>query len=211
MPDARRLRLDAGRDGDLREPGPDRSGRRAGTASPTSGLTTVENVPSAPTIRSPPGAQSFPGALRLERDGVGSLRKPAQRQTAPPYVTVFAAGRSGEERTVNHVDRSSSSARNCAPVTVAWTPPAPTAVTRVARPDGAVDRRQVGERAGQLQLRRDLGAVDSTGPQSWYGEMLSYGSATETRYGTASPVASSDDAVRPPELEKKSVSATLPL
>ena len=39
---------------------------------------------------------------------------------------------------------------------------------------------------------------------------MSYGSATETRYGTAVPVASSAELVRPPEVEKKSVSATLP-
>ena len=54
-------------------------------------------------------------------------------------------------------------------------------------------------------------AVTGTGPQSWKGEMMSYGSGTETRYGSGgTPQASAIEAVSPPELEKKYVVATLP-
>ena len=56
------------------------------------------------------------------------------------------------------------------------------------------------------------GPVNATGPQLWCGEALSYGSATETRYGTGSPDhVSAALAVRPPLVEKKNVWATLPL
>ena len=52
--------------------------------------------------------------------------------------------------------------------------------------------------------------MKTSGPQSWCGEIESYGSATETRYGTGSPHTSSADAVRPPDVEKKYVFATSP-
>ncbi len=44
-------------------------------------------------------------------------------------------------------------------------------------------------------------AVTGTGPQLWYGEMSSYGSGTETRYGSAVPVQSTLDSVLPPDVE----------
>ena len=62
---------------------------------------------------------------------------------------------------------------------------------------------------GSFSCFATLAPSKSTGPQSWYGDSVSNGSATETRYGTALPVASSAEFVRPPEVEKKSVSATL--
>ena len=51
-----------------------------------------------------------------------------------------------------------------------------------------------------------------TGPHVWYGDAVSYGSGTETRYGVGfAPLKTSViAAVRPPELEKKNVCATLP-
>ena len=53
--------------------------------------------------------------------------------------------------------------------------------------------------------------VTGTGPQLWYGEIVSYGSRTETRYGRpGAPNASAADWVRPPVLDENSVSATLP-
>src|SRR5579859_1627203 len=52
-------------------------------------------------------------------------------------------------------------------------------------------------------------AVTGTGPQSWNGEIASYGSATGTRYGSAVPQMSRLDAVSPPEVEKKNVVAIL--
>src|SRR5204863_5346819 len=45
--------------------------------------------------------------------------------------------------------------------------------------------------------------VAGTGPQLWYGEIPSYGSRTETRYGRAEPPQASEaDCVRPPELDE---------
>ena len=59
-------------------------------------------------------------------------------------------------------------------------------------------------------LRRSRGAETTKGPQRWCGEIVSYGSGTETRYGVGGELGqtSGADAVRPPELEKKYVVAT---
>ena len=48
--------------------------------------------------------------------------------------------------------------------------------------------------------------------QSWYGESVSYGSSTETRYGLGSPLEnpSSAAAVRPPVVEEKYVTIGWP-
>ena len=53
-------------------------------------------------------------------------------------------------------------------------------------------------------------AVTGTGPQLWYGDMSSYGSGTETRYGRAVPVQSRLDSVLPPEVDEKYVVAIVP-
>ena len=54
-------------------------------------------------------------------------------------------------------------------------------------------------------------ALIATGPQLWYGESTSYGSGTDTRYGSgATPQADAIDSVAPPELAEKKVEATLP-
>ena len=84
-------------------------------------------------------------------------------------------------------------------------------MTDFARPDGPVVVRRSASGAGSFSCLATFAASKSTGPQSWYGDAVSYGSATETRYGTPVPVASAAEAVRPPEVEKKSVLATLPL
>ena len=55
-------------------------------------------------------------------------------------------------------------------------------------------------------------AVTGTGPQSWKGEITSYGSGTDTRYGVGlPPQASALELVSPPEVEEKTVVATAPL
>ena len=53
-------------------------------------------------------------------------------------------------------------------------------------------------------------SVTTTGPQLCTGELALCGSSTATRYGTEVPKASSADAVRPPEVEWKSVFAVVP-
>src|SRR3954463_16560339 len=50
--------------------------------------------------------------------------------------------------------------------------------------------------------------VTGTGPQSWYGETVSYGSGTETRYGIGLPIQFAADSVCPPEVDEKYVVAT---
>ena len=70
---------------------------------------------------------------------------------------------------MNHVERSSSSARNCALVTVACASSAAVAVTLVARPDGPGLDGQVGERGRELQLLRDLRAVVEDRPPVVHG------------------------------------------
>ena len=112
---------------------------------------------------------------------------------------------------MNQVERRPSAARTCSPVSVACESSAETTVTERTRPEGpfCVSRSAIG--AESFSSFAAFAVSTSTGPQSWYGESVSYGSGTETRYGTAVPVASSADAVRPPEVEKKKVSATVPL
>ena len=67
-------------------------------------------------------------------------------------------------------------------------------------------------RPGPSAPSRACVGAERDGPQSWYGEIESYGSGTDTRYGTGAEFqTSSIAAVRPPEVEKKYVIATLPL
>jgi hypothetical protein len=65
-------------------------------------------------------------------------------------------------------------------------------------------------RTWRTRLRRDAGTT--YGPHRWYGEIVSYGSLTDTRYGAPGELGQTSDAaeVRPPELEKKYVVATRP-
>ena len=52
--------------------------------------------------------------------------------------------------------------------------------------------------------------VTGTGPQLWYGEIVSNGSGTDTRYGTGVPTQSAADSVTPPDVDEKNVVAILP-
>src|SRR5580765_8465342 len=110
---------------------------------------------------------------------------------------------------VNHVERRSRAVRTCGPVNVEASPSPPTTVTVCARPDGLGETSMSASGGAILSLLATAEAGNRTGPQSWYGEVVSYGSLTETRYGTAMPN-SLDEAVRPPDVEKYSVSATFP-
>src|SRR2546427_321208 len=80
----------------------------------------------------------------------------------------------------------------------------------VTRPDEFTVVRTSVTAPPRCSVRPSFAPVNGNGPQLWYGEMVSYGSGTETRYGTAVPQTSSDDAVRPPDVEKKNVFATAP-
>src|SRR5689334_6172073 len=116
---------------------------------------------------------------------------------------------------LNQVERSPSPASAVAPATGAVTV-APrerdVIVTVFARREGL--RLTVASRTRPATRKAwpSVLPVTGTGPQSWYGEILSYGSLTDTRYGRpGGPKASAADCVWPPVLDEKSVSATLSL
>src|SRR5438046_3296593 len=112
--------------------------------------------------------------------------------------------------TLNHVERTPSSRRTDVGLTET-SPWAVTAVSAVTRRDElSVVRRSV-TAPPVCRTRPSLAPPNAIGPHVWYGEIESYGSGTDTRYGTAVPQTSSDDAVRPPDVEKKNVFATWPL
>ena len=60
-----------------------------------------------------------------------------------------------------------------------------------------------GKVSGEILSVVSLAPVNETGPQLWYGEIVSYGSATGTRYGRGFEPCHSSwiAAVRPPEVE----------
>src|SRR5581483_1286550 len=84
-------------------------------------------------------------------------------------------------------------------------------LARRTQPDGAVSAATARTPLRPSRAPRRA-AVSTSGCQRWYGEIRSYGSATERRYGTgrAPGQASAAAAVRPPELEEKNVCATAP-
>src|SRR5437879_7326453 len=120
-----------------------------------------------------------------------------------------AGGLSESTPTLNQVERRPSAFLRAAPST-GRSPSAVTAVRVVTRPDGFTAVRTSVTAPPRCSVRPSFAPVNGTGPQLWYGEMVSYGSGTETRYGTAVPQTSSADAVRPPDVEKKYVFATAP-
>ena len=102
--------------------------------------------------------------------------------------------------TVNHVERNPIADRSVVAETVCGV----SAVTRLSLPTRpAAFATVVASVIGPFTLSALLMvcAVTGTGPQLWYGEMSSYGSGTETRYGSAVPVQSTLDSVCPPEVE----------
>src|ERR1019366_5439572 len=89
--------------------------------------------------------------------------------------------------TVNHVERRPIAERSVAADTVS----AASGVTRLSSPTRpAAFATVVASVIGPVSLSDLLMVcpVTGTGPQLWYGEMSSYGSGTEMRYGTAVPV-----------------------
>jgi hypothetical protein len=99
--------------------------------------------------------------------------------------------------------------RRTEPVTVR-SPFVPTKVTVRTRPEGATFARKSATVPGTCSRFARTVALKRIGPQSWYGERVSYGSGTETRYGRGLAFAQTSwtFAVFPPELEKKYVSAS---
>src|SRR4029450_2944085 len=84
----------------------------------------------------------------------------------------------------NHVERRFSARRRSEPVIVD-SPSEPIAVTLWTRPDGPVIMDMSVKLPGARRTRFSRDAETTNGPQRWYGEIVSYGSLTDTRYGNA--------------------------
>src|SRR5690349_13857753 len=110
---------------------------------------------------------------------------------------------------VNHVDRTPSRVRTLVPG-ISTVPCDPMTVSVFTRPDELSCACASMTRPFIFRRFASVAPVKATGPHVWCGEIESYGSATDTRYGTGLPQTSSADAVRPPDVEKKKVLATCP-
>ena len=136
----------------------------------------------------------------------------------PPSVTgepkttgAFGAGAASDStETVNHVERRPIAVRSF----VAGTLTGVNGVTKLScatrpLPSGVVVASVMPPVS--FSAFAIVAEVTGTGPQSWYGEMSSYGSGTDTRYGSAVPVQAWLDSVFPPDVDEKNVVATVPL
>src|SRR5512133_2882173 len=131
--------------------------------------------------------------------------------TRVPYVTGACGLPSERTPTRNQVESSPSARRKSQPFIVD-SPCAPTPVIVSTRPEGPSSSVTSESAPRTPSIRRRRWAETTNGPQRWCGEIVSYGSLTETRYGVAGELGNTSgaDAVRPPELEKKYVVATFP-
>ena len=122
--------------------------------------------------------------------------------TGIPYTTGPAGGTSESSPTVNHVERSPSASLSFDPGTVS-SPRVAVTVTEPTRPDAFAVGARSSTAPGAFSSAPSFTPVNATGPQSWYGEIVSYGSATGTRYGSGFEPCHSSwiAAVRPPEVE----------
>src|SRR5215475_9713819 len=133
------------------------------------------------------------------------------RWVVVPYSSGAAGGVKVIAPIVNHVERRPITARAVEPLIV-FVPFVPTSVSVRTRPEGAASVRTSSRVPRAPSFLPSCAAPNWIGPQLWYGDSVSYGSGTETRYGSGfEPVQTSCTfAVLPPELEKKNVSATSP-
>src|SRR5206468_1062374 len=145
-----------------------------------------------------------PPAGFCSRDTPCSPRTTLASVTCDPYATGAAGcgGVSASRPTVNHVERRPAAARTDA----AGTARACSGVVSFSwatRPAGlgVVTTSVTGPVS--FNALRSVDAVTGTGPQSWYGDSVSYGSGTDTRYGIAVPVQSALDSVSPPDVDEK--------
>ena len=126
------------------------------------------------------------------------------RSTPTPY-TAAAAGRASERTpSLNQVERRSSVSRTAVPVNDTW-PPFVRTWSVVTRFESLTSVRASTTREETPSRRASELPENLYGPQLCTVEqMVSYGSSTDTRYGTGREPghASSTDAVRPPELAK---------
>src|SRR6266498_184463 len=88
--------------------------------------------------------------------------------------------------TLNQVDRSPRRRRRSPPGT-ATVLLVPTTFSVRMRPDELSWGWRSTIRPDIFSALASFAPVNESGPQSWYGEIESYGSGTDKRYGTASP------------------------
>src|SRR5712691_9695403 len=102
----------------------------------------------------------------------------------------------------NQVERSPSALRIAAPARTSE-PFVAVTVAEPTRPDGFGVGARSSTAPGAFSSAPIFAPVNVTGPQVWYGESVSYGSGTETRYGTGLARGHSSwiAAVCPPEVE----------
>ena len=101
--------------------------------------------------------------------------------TALPKGTAWERGKRESTDAANHVDGRSSTSRAWAPLTVTCAAARSTAVRLPTRPSllGVICKSCTG--GASFRSLAAEAPLTSIGPQSWSGERLSYGSATETR------------------------------
>src|SRR5439155_17222618 len=156
---------------------------------------------SEPAATGPTGSQ-LPPVTRCSSVTPGIPRSVPVSVSGRPYGRGAAGTGAWSDMTptVNHVERRPIAERSVGAVTVSGASGV-ISVSRLTRP--AAFLVVVASVIGPLTLSALLivCAVTGTGPQLWYGEIVSYGSGTEIRYGRAVPVQSTLDSVSPPEVE----------
>src|SRR6266581_8945983 len=171
------------------------------------GFTSTVTTPFSSAVRAATSVQVSP-CFRCRTASVRPRATPVSLPR-PPKVTGCSGAVSDRTPTLNQVDRSPSRRRRSAPGTTSVLS-VPTTLSTLIRPDEFSSGCRSTTRPFIFSTLASFAPVKTSGPQSWCGEIESYGSATEMRYGTGSPQTSSADAVRPPDVEKKYVFATSP-
>ncbi len=146
------------------------------------------------------------------RSSVTSFDPRASARTV--IVLPWSAGPPGRvsdsvRSSVIQVERSPRPVRSSPPVNVRF----PIVVVTTApelRPASPSTREIARTGVPSRRPLRATTSVTATGPHLCTGEIELHGSSTPTRYGTLLPNAAAAETVRPPEVEWKSVSATLP-
>src|SRR5579871_1790053 len=157
-------------------------------------------------VTGPTSAHEPPDGLACRTTFVTPRTVPVRVTSVPAATATFGEGGSSESTpTLNHVERRLSAPATVPPVTtesdgLPWA----TVVTSSFATRFEWLRLTVastGLPVSASAAARSL-PVTGIGPQEWYGEIVSYGSFTETRYGAPPPQASAADCVRPPVLEE---------
>ena len=148
---------------------------RAGTASSPRGVTRTVKRPFASGVTGATVCHAPPAGLRLERDGAGAAgdRRSscgARRRSAASRRRVEREPADREPRRAQAEQRADRRCRSRS-----TSPVGPTAVTVATWPDGPSVGRRSSRPPVTFSAFATLRASNSTGPQSWFGESVSYG------------------------------------